>query len=73
MLKALPGLQNYEAYNSEDVDLLFTNISLKEKIDCNIHKMCNEKLLKPICKNSSSLDCSTNWQQIVQSSSTVVK
>lgn len=50
MLKALPGLQNYEAYNSEDVDLLFTNISLKEKIDCNIHKICNEKLLKPICK-----------------------
>ena len=32
------------------VDSLFTNIPLKETIDYIIHKIYNEKLLKPICK-----------------------
>ena len=51
MIKALPPLQKNEEYVSYDVDSLFSNIPLKETIDY-IHKICNEKFLKPICKNS---------------------
>ena len=50
MIKALPLLQKNVEYVSYDVDSLFTNIPLKETIDYIIHKIYNEKLLKPICK-----------------------
>ena len=50
MIKALPPLQKNEEYVSYDFESLFTNIPLKETIDYIIHKICNEKLLKPICK-----------------------
>ena len=50
MIKALPPLQKNEEYVSYDVESLFTNIPLKETIDYIIHKIYNEKLLKPICK-----------------------
>ena len=50
MIKALPPLQKNEEYVSYDVDSLFTNIPLKETIDYIIHKIYNEKFLKPICK-----------------------
>ena len=50
MIKALPPLQKNEEYVSYDVDSLFRNIPLKETIDYIIHKIFNEKLLKPICK-----------------------
>ena len=51
MIKALPPLQKNEEYVSYNVDSLFSNIPLKETIDY-IHKIYNEKFLKPICKNS---------------------
>ena len=50
MIKALPPLRKNEEYVSYDVESLFTNIPLKETIDYIIHKIYNEKLLKPICK-----------------------
>ena len=50
MIKALPPLQKNKEYVSYDVESLFTNIPLKETIDYLIHKIYNEKLLKPICK-----------------------
>ena len=50
MIKVLPPLQKNEEYVSYDVDSLFTNIPLKETIDYIIHKIYNEKFLKPICK-----------------------
>ena len=49
MIKELPPLQKNEEYVSYDVDSLFTNIPLKETIDYIIHKIYNEKFLKPIC------------------------
>ena len=49
MIKALPPLQKNEEYVSYDVDSLFTNIPLKETIYYIIHKIYNEKFLKPIC------------------------
>ena len=49
MIKELPPLQKNEKYVSYDVDSLFTNIPLKETIDYIIHKIYNEKFLKPIC------------------------
>ena len=49
MLKALPPLQRDEEYVSSCVDALFTTIPSKVIIDYIIHKMYNEKLLKPIC------------------------
>ena len=52
MIKALPPLQKNEEYVSYDVDSLFTNILLKETINYIIHKIYNEKLLKPICKKT---------------------
>ena len=51
MIKALQPLQKNEKYVSCDVGSLFTNILLKETIDCIILKIYNEKLLKPIYKN----------------------
>ena len=50
MIKVLPRLQKNEEYVSYDVESLFTNIPLKETIDYIIHKIYNEKLMKPICK-----------------------
>ena len=50
ILKVLPPLQNDEEYISYDVDSLFTNIPLKKIIDCIMHKIYIENLLKPICK-----------------------
>ena len=50
MIKALPPLQKNEEYVLYDVESLFTDIPLKETIDYIIHKIYNEKLLKPICK-----------------------
>ena len=49
MLKALPPLQRDEEYVSWGVDALFTTIPSKVIIDYIIHKIYNEKLLKPIC------------------------
>ena len=50
MIKVLPPLQKNEEYVSCDVVLLFTIIPLKETIGYIIHKIFNEKLLKPIYK-----------------------
>ena len=50
MIKALPPLQKKEEYVSYDVESLFTNIPLKETVSYIIHKIYNEKLLKPIFK-----------------------
>ena len=50
MIKALPPCQENEEYVSYDVDSLFTNIPSMETIDYIIHKIYNEKFLKPICK-----------------------
>ena len=55
MLKSLSPLQKDEKYVSYDVGLLFTDIPLKETIDYIIHKIYNEKLLKPICKKKKVL------------------
>ena len=52
MIKALPLFQKKEEYLSYGGDSLFTNIPLKEKNDYIIHKIYNEKLLKPICKKT---------------------
>ena len=54
MLKSLSPLQKDEKYVSYDVGLLFTDIPLKETIDYIIHKIYNEKLLKPICKKKKN-------------------
>ena len=48
LLKVLPPLQKDEEYVSYYVDSLFRKIPLKETVDCIIHKICNEKLLKLI-------------------------
>ena len=50
MTKALPPSQKNEEYVLYDVESLFTNIPLKETINYIIHKIYNQKLLKPICK-----------------------
>ena len=50
MIKGLPPLQKNEEYVLYNVESLFTKIPLKETTDYIIHKIYNEKLLKPICK-----------------------
>lgn len=52
MLKGFSTLQKDEEYDWYDVDSLSANFPLKETIDYTIHKIYNEKLLKPVSKNS---------------------
>ena len=55
---SFPGML-IKAVNSEDyddvsygVESLFTSIPIKETIECILHKIYVEKLMKPFCKKS---------------------
>ena len=70
-IKASPSLQKNEEYVSYEADSLFTNIALKETTDYIIHKIDNEKFLKPICKKlifkrllyKLTTDCTVEFNQ----------
>ena len=53
MIKALPPLQKNGEYVSYDDESLFTKIQLKETVEYIIHKIYNEKLLKPFWEKNS--------------------
>ena len=48
MFKNLPTLKDNKVYVSCDIDSLFTNVPLKDTVECVIHKIYDEKVLQSI-------------------------